>query len=156
MITAAFCSQLPILERRNFAPPERNFVSSKRYFVSAKRNFVRPARNFPTKFRLMPRNFFSIHHIVCENFADIRIIEVPKFRRIFVWNESSKFDCRNSRNFDDFCKFRLHFVCTVLYQMLNNSPSLPYFQCCSSKILAWSPIATNFEKGEGGVWNART
>ena len=51
---------------RNFAPPELNFVSWKRNFVLMTRNFVRPARNFATKFRLMPRNFVSTHHIACE------------------------------------------------------------------------------------------
>ena len=45
----------------------------------------------------------------------MRTIEAPKFRRFFVWSESSQFDCRNSRNFAYFGKFRLHFFCTVLY-----------------------------------------
>ena len=44
-----FCSQLQILERRNFVSWKRNFVSSKRYFVSPKRNFSSSKRN--TKFR---------------------------------------------------------------------------------------------------------
>ena len=75
-----FCSQLQILERRNFVSWKRNFVSSKRYFVSPTRdfasskrnfvlmtrNFVQRARNFATKFRLMPRNFVSINHLACE------------------------------------------------------------------------------------------
>ena len=75
-----FCSQLQILERRNFVSWKRNFVSSKRYFVSPKRNFasskrnfvlmtrnfVQRARNFATKFRLIPRNFVSINHLACE------------------------------------------------------------------------------------------
>ena len=50
-----FCSQLQILERRNFVSWKRNFVSSKRHFVSSKRNFV-----------LMTRNFVSINHLACE------------------------------------------------------------------------------------------
>ena len=75
-----FCSQLKILERRNFVSCKRNFVSSKRYFVSPKRNFalskrnfvlmtrnfLQRARNFATKFRLMPRNFVAINHLACE------------------------------------------------------------------------------------------
>ena len=75
-----FCSQLQILERRNFVSWKRNFVSSKRYFVSPKRNFasskrnfvlmtrnfVQRARSFATKFRLMQRNFVSINHLACE------------------------------------------------------------------------------------------
>ena len=48
-----FCSQLQILERRNFVSWKRNFVSSKRYFVSPKRNFASSKRNFA----LMTRNF---------------------------------------------------------------------------------------------------
>ena len=75
-----FCSQLQILERRNFVSWKRNFVSSKRYLVSPKRNFasskrnfvlmarnfVQRARNFASKFCLMPRNFVSINHPACE------------------------------------------------------------------------------------------
>ena len=67
-----FCSQLQILERRNFVSWKRNFVSSKRYlkrnFVLMTRNFVQRARNFATKFRLMPRNFVAINHLACEIF----------------------------------------------------------------------------------------
>lgn len=35
-------------------------------------------------------------------------------------------------------------------------PFLPYFQCCSSKNSALSPIVTNFEKVERGVCSLRT
>ena len=65
-----FCSQLQILERRNFVSWKLNFVWSKRYlkrnFVLMTRDFVQRARNFATKFRLMPRNFVSINHLACE------------------------------------------------------------------------------------------
>ena len=104
MITAVFCSQLRILERRNF-------VSSKRYFVSWKWNFVLMTRNSVSGLEI------SFRFITLRNFADIRTIEAPNVRRIFVWNKRSHFDCRNWRNFADFGKFRLHFFCTVLSEI---------------------------------------
>ena len=64
-----FCSQLQILERRNFVSWKRNFVSSKRYFVSPKRNFASSKRNFvlmTRNFVQRARNFVSINHLACE------------------------------------------------------------------------------------------
>ena len=64
-----FCSQLQILERRNFVSWKRNFVSSKRYFVSPKRNFASSKRNFvlmTRNFVQRARNFVSINHRACE------------------------------------------------------------------------------------------
>ena len=127
------------------------------------RNFVRPARNFAAKFRLMPRNFVSIHCIACEIFAEIRTIEAPKFRCIFAWNESSKFDCRNSRNFADFGKFRLHFFCTVLYLYPNHlNKLLCHLQCFfkDQRKKDWSEFEpdtiSSFQKTTASHWRVNT
>ena len=102
-----------ISSRRNDI--SHRFAATKFRFVEAK------LRSNDTKFRLMPLNFVSINLLALRNFADIRTIEAPKFRRFFVWSESSQFDCRNSRNFAYFGKFRLHFFCTVLYLWKRNN-----------------------------------
>ena len=91
------------------------FAETKFRFVEAK------LRSNDTKFRneTSPHaaKFRFDYSPWLRNFADIRTIEAPKFRRFFVWSESSQFDCRNSRNFAYFGKFRLHFFFTVLYMI---------------------------------------
>ena len=109
-----------ISSRRNDI--SHRFAATKFRFVEAKlRSNDTKFRLTGTKFRLMPLNFVSINLLALRNFADIRTIEAPKFRRFFVWSESSQFDCRNSRNFAYFGKFRLHFFCTVLYLWKRNN-----------------------------------
>ena len=66
-----FCSQLQILERRNFVSWKRNFVSSKRYFVSPKRNFAAfsseaKVRNLIAEIRV---NSLISANFVCISFA---------------------------------------------------------------------------------------
>ena len=79
-----------ISSRRNDI--SHRFAATKFRFVEAKlRSNDTKFRLTGTKFRLMPLNFVSINLLALRNFADIRTIEAPKFRRFFVWSESSQF-----------------------------------------------------------------
>ena len=70
------------------------------------------------------------------------------------YNQLKKMLRHSTRKTDIFTKHRLKLHISEVKQLLPPPP--PYFQCCSSKTSAWSPIVTNFEKGEEGVWKART
>ena len=48
---------------------------------------------------------------------------------------SSQFDCRNSRNFAYFGKFRVHFFCTLLYPLTTTQGDR--FASCDN-IVSWS------------------
>ena len=143
MITAVFCSILsykflkdkisfqqtkfrPHLNETSFRGSEIcfvkmifRFVETKFHFVEAKlcsndTKFCPSGMKFPYEVSSHTAKFpFDSSHCL-QNFANIRTIEGQKFRHIFIWNESLKFDCRNSRHFTNFCKFHLHFFCTVL------------------------------------------
>ena len=111
-----FCSQLQILERRNCVPPDE--TSSRGSEISSRLNDISFCRNEVSLRR--SESSFWWHEISQRNFVSCREISfrlitlLAKFRRFLVWSESSQFDCRNSRNFADFGKFRLHLFCTVL------------------------------------------
>ena len=82
----------------------------------------------------------------CGGFASTRVLHPPSFR--------AATSCKNVGT--------LHLKTVFLTKQRFKSqlsdgkqPSLPYFQCCSSKISTRSPIVTNFEKGGVGVCSSR-
>ena len=82
-----FCSQLQILERRNFVSFKLYFVSQKRNFASSKRNFVLMTRNFAScrkiSFRLITLLAKFCRHY---NNRSTEILSVFRLKRKFaIW-----------------------------------------------------------------------